>query len=66
MADDLSNKIRENADGPAEASVDGQTVKQHSLKDQIEVDRYLASKQASKRKLGVRLTRVVPPGAGGC
>jgi hypothetical protein len=63
MADDLSSTIRENAEGPAEASVDGQSVKQHSLQDQIEADRYLASKDAAKKRLGVRMTRVIPPGA---
>jgi len=63
MADDLSNTIRENAEGPAEASVDGQSVKQHSIKNQIEADRYLASKDAARKRLGVRMTRVIPPGA---
>ncbi|MEX0654865.1 MAG: hypothetical protein WD534_12590 [Phycisphaeraceae bacterium] len=63
MADNLDNTIRENAEGPAEASVDGQSVKQHRVADQIEADRYLASKQAAKKGLGVRMTKVVPPGA---
>lgn len=63
MADELANVIRENAEGPAEASVDGQSVKQHSLADQIEADRYLAAKDAAKKRLGVRMTRVIPPGA---
>ncbi|MEX2670917.1 MAG: hypothetical protein WD294_02280 [Phycisphaeraceae bacterium] len=63
MTDNLDNTIRENAEGPAEASVDGQTVRQHSLRDQINVDRYLASKRAARAGLGVRLTKVIPPGA---
>ena len=63
MAEDLEQTIRENAQGPAEATVDNQTVKQPSLRDQIAVDRYLASKGAAKKGLGVRRVRIVPPGA---
>ncbi len=63
MAKQLDNTIRDNAEGPAEASVDGQSVKQHRLRDQIEADRHLASKKAAKKGLGVRRTRVEPPGA---
>jgi len=63
MADELENAIREAAQQPAEVSVDGQTVKQQPLPDQIEADRYLASKDAAKKGLGVRMTKVVPPGA---
>ena len=63
MADDLDDTIRDNASGPSEVSVDGQTVRQHSLKDQMDADRHLSSKQAAKKKLGVRMTKVVPPGA---
>ena len=63
MPENLDNTIRENAEGPAEASVDGQTVRQHSLRDQINVDRYLASKRAARTGLGVRMTKVIPPGA---
>lgn len=59
----LDHTIRDNASQPAKASVDGQTVEQHSLKDQIEADRYLSSKEAAKKGLGVRMTKVVPPGA---
>jgi hypothetical protein len=65
-ADDnsLDQSIRENAQGPAEAHGDSGGVKQHSLKDQIEADRYLASKQAAKSKSrGLRFTKVAPPGA---
>lgn len=63
MADEIENAIREAAQQPAEASVDGQTVKQQPLPDQIEADRYLASKNAAKKGIGVRMTKVVPPGA---
>jgi hypothetical protein len=59
----LEETIRENAQAPAEVSIDGQTVKQQPLKEQIEADRYLSSKQASRQGLGIRKTQVVPPGA---
>jgi hypothetical protein len=64
MADDLEQSIRENAQQPAKTSVDSVNVEQHSLADQIEADRYLASKQATRSKrLGLRFTKVIPPGA---
>ncbi len=63
MAEEIENTIREAAQQPAEVSVDGQTVKQQPLPDQIEADRYLASKDAAKKGLGVRMAKVVPPGA---
>ena len=63
MAEELDSTIRDNAAGPAEVSVDGQRVRQHGVKEQIEADRYLASKAASRKKLGIRLTKVIPPGA---
>jgi hypothetical protein len=60
----LDQSIRENAQGPAEAHGDSGGVKQHSLKDQIEADRYLASKEAAKTKSrGLRFTKLSPPGA---
>jgi transposase len=64
MADDIEQSIRENAQRPAKTSVDSVNVEQHSLADQIEADRYLASKQATRSKrLGLRFTKVIPPGA---
>ena len=64
MADDLEQTIRDNAEGPAEARGDSGGMKQHSLHDQIEADRYLNSKKAARSKgLGIRMTKLVPPGA---
>jgi hypothetical protein len=60
----LEQTIRDNAQGPAEAAGDVGRVRQHSLADQIAVDRYLESKKAAKKKgLGVKLKKLVPPGA---
>ena len=63
MASTVEDAIRENAQGPKRAQGDSGSVEQHDLKDQIEADRYLSSKEAAKKGLGVRMTKVVPPGA---
>ena len=64
MADELDNTISQNAQGPAKASVDGVTMEQHPLADQIAADKYLESKKASRGKgLGIRLVKLSPPGA---
>jgi len=63
MPDQTHETLKENAAAPAEVSIDGQTVKQHPLRDQIDADRYAASKAAVRKGLGVRMVRVAPPGA---
>lgn len=63
MAEDLSDSIRQNAQGPAKASGDSGSMEQHSLPDQIAADRYLASKQATKKGLGIKLVKLSPPAA---
>jgi len=63
VADELEAKILENAQGPASVSGDAGSVQQHNLSEQIEVDRYLASKKAAKSKYrGLRFNKLVPPG----
>lgn len=63
MADEITDAIESNATGPSEANMDGRQVKQHNLKDQIEADRYLASKTAAAAGgIGIRLNKLVPPG----
>lgn len=65
-SDNLEQAIRDNAAGPKRAQGDSGSVEQHSLKDQIDADRYLASKQAAARpSKALRLTRLVPPGVEG-
>ena len=63
MAEDLDNAIKTNAEGPKQAGVDGVSVQQHSLPDQIAADKYLAQKRAGQNPAKA-LTRVkiVPPG----
>ena len=66
-ATDLKTDIATNAQGPAEARGDSGSMRQHSLRDQIAADRYLASKDAladsAKKTFGVRMGQLVPPGA---
>jgi hypothetical protein len=64
MAQDMDQSIRDNAEGPLRVRGDSGEMQQHSLRDQIEADRYLANKQAaSARGLGLRVSKLVPPGA---
>lgn len=63
VGEDLEQTIRENASGPVRVQGDAGSVEQHSLAEQIEADRYLASRQAARKGLGVRMVKVVPPGA---
>ena len=64
MADDLADSIRQNAQGPAQASGDAGSVQQHSLADQIAADKYLAGKDAVKKPArGLRFNKFIPPGS---
>lgn len=64
MPEELDDTIRQNAKGPAKAAGDAGSVEQHKLPDQIEVDKYLASKEAVKSKArGLRFNKLVPPGS---
>ncbi len=64
MAENLDTQIRDNAAGPKKATGDSGSVEQHSLNDQIAADKYLASKKAARsRGLGIRMSKLVPPGS---
>lgn len=61
---DLTDRIKEVAQGPAQASDAAGGMQQHNPKDLIEVDKYLAQKRAAQRKLGgLRIFKFRPPGA---
>ncbi len=61
---EIDDAIRQNAAGPKSAEVDGQKVEQHSLLDQIEADKYLASKKAVKsRTSGLKFSKFCHSGA---
>jgi hypothetical protein len=65
-APSISDAIRESAAGLKKVSNDAGSVEQHPITELIVADRYLASKQAmSRRNRGIRISRIVPPGAGG-
>ena len=60
---DLTTEIETNAQGPKQVTVDGIVMQEHSLPDQIEADRYLASKAASRApRRGLVMTKMSPPG----
>ncbi len=59
--------IKQNALGPSSVTNGAQSVSQHSLRDQIEADRYLATKTAAaneRKGFGIRIQRIKPPGGG--
>lgn len=57
-------ELKELASQPKSVEVDGQRMEMHSIKDQIELDRYLASKNAtSSGKRGFRITKMNAGGA---
>jgi hypothetical protein len=63
VTDELDSTIKQNAEGPESASADGVSVKQHSLRDQIEADKYLASKQAARNPVkAFTRAKIVAPG----
>ena len=64
MTTDIETIIDTSAQGPRKASGDSGSVEQHSLLDQIEADKYLESKRASRKTgLGIKLVKLQPPGA---
>lgn len=65
MADNnLENVITDAAAAPKKLVGDQGTVEQHSIKELIEADRYLAAKNAAKSKtFGIRFIKLRGPGA---
>ena len=60
---EIDDTLRDNAASPKRAKGDSSEMEQHSLPDQIAADRYLASKNATKKKgLGATFKKLVPPG----
>ena len=63
-ASELKDAILENAKGPKRVQGDSGSVEQHSLKDQIEAERFLQSKKATQGQgFPVRLFKISPDGA---
>jgi len=60
---DLKDTIFDNASGPRRATGDSITVEQHSIREQIEADKYLSAKEtAAQPKRALRFVKIVPPG----
>ena len=63
MAEDLNDAIKDNAQGPKQASVDGVSTEQHPLPDQIAADKYLAARDARKNPAkAFARAKIIPPG----
>ena len=61
IQDAIANAISE----PASATVDGVQASKHSLSQQIAAARFLSSQtpaDPASTKLGIRISRIVPPG----
>jgi hypothetical protein len=58
------NHIEKALNEPRSATGDGVSAQQHSLRERIEAEEYLAQKKARKgRKLPIRLAKIRPGGA---
>jgi len=63
VPEDLTDAIKQNAEGPKRAQGDAGSVEQHDLQDQIEADKYLAAKEAAKNPAkALARVKIVPPG----
>jgi len=58
VAENLEQKIKDAADGPAAASNDAGSMKQHSLRDLVEADKHLGRRDSAKRKNPFKIQRV--------
>ena len=63
MPDSIKEAIESDAAQPKEVEADGVRSKNHDLDDLIHADRYLESKNATSRGLGIKRTKMIPPGA---
>ncbi len=64
LPQDIEDQINSDALQPQEVEADGVMSKNHDLEDLIKADRYIEGKNASRRSgLGIRRTRMIPPGA---
>lgn len=60
----IQDAIEQNALGPSEVSTSAGRVKQHSLQEQIEADRYLRDQTAAGRNhRGLSFVKLIRPGA---
>lgn len=64
MSDTFDDEtLAENAAAPAEVEIDGQRVRQHSLREQMEYDKYRKAGQGTAANgFGIKFAKIVPPG----
>lgn len=66
MADstDLTDTIVDLASNPRIGEADGLKIEEHSIPDVVAGDRYILERRAaSRRRGGIRITKIVSPGA---
>lgn len=64
MSDKEIKKLKKLANQPKSVEADGQRVEQHSLSEQIELDRYVCNKQAAAAGFsGIRCSKMRAGGA---
>jgi hypothetical protein len=63
MSDEVSDALKAAAQQPKRVRTDAGEVEAHDLAQQIEADKYLASKAATwNTHRGLRFNRIIPPG----
>lgn len=63
--DEIADSIAEKALEPASASVDGNSVTQRSIDEQIKAANFASSRAAAGQNcFGLRFAQIVPPGTG--
>jgi hypothetical protein len=63
MTEEIKDTIEQNAAGPRRVKGDSGEVEQHSLTEQIEADRYLSSKKAVSKGIGIKISKMNSGGA---
>lgn len=61
--DDIADATNANATGPKSVTVDGNTVSQHSLPDQIELEKYRKANTQAASTARLIFNKCSPPGA---
>lgn len=65
MSDEVSDALKSAAQQPKRVRTDAGEVEARDLSEQIEADKYLASKaaaSATNRHRGLRFNKIIPPG----
>ncbi len=63
MTEEIKETIEQNAAAPKKVKGDSGELEQHSLKEQIEADRYLCSKKAVSKGIGIKISKMKSAGA---